>query len=291
MSDQVSATALQPAQVAAAVEAGAAAKGNQSVLQTVLLALLGGMFLALGAAFSTAVLAGNGVGEAIALPFGLIQILAGVAFALGFVLVVAAGGQLFTGNDLLLVATMGGKLSPVTLVLNWFVVLLCNAVGAVAVAFLLHLAGNHLLADGQVGATTLALAEAKCSMGFVPALIRGILCNMLVCGAVILAHAGRNITDKIVALVLPITAIVVLGLEHLIANLYIIPSAVLIKMQATDAFWNDLYIRATDFGSVTWQNGLQANLLPVLLGNLIGGVVCVSLLYALAYRVFGSESS
>jgi formate transporter FocA len=242
------------------------------------LAVLAGAFIALGAVFSTTVTAGAG-----GLPYGLVRLVAGLVFSLGLILVIVGGAELFTGNNLIVLAWASGRVSTRLLLQNWVIVYLGNFAGALATAALVFASRQYLFGQGAVGAAALATANAKAGLGFFQALALGILCNALVCLAVWLTFSARTTTDRILAIVPPITAFVAAGFEHSIANMYFIPIGLFIKAGAPEAFWSAIGKTSADFASLTWANFLVNNLLPVTLGNIIGGAVLVGAVYWFVY--------
>ncbi|MEJ1994241.1 MAG: formate/nitrite transporter family protein [Limibacillus sp.] len=250
--------AYPPAQVAAMVEAVGVKKANAPLLQLILLGLLAGAFIAFGAMFYTMSVTGSELG------FGPTRLLGGVAFSLGLILVVVAGAELFTGNNLIVMAWADRKVSSAKLLRNWLAVYLANAAGALACVLMVQLSGTLSLGGGAVGETAARIAEAKLALSFPEAFFRGLLCNALVCLAVWLCMAARDVTGKIFAILFPISAFVALGFEHSVANFYLIPMGML----AGGSF--DLA-------------GLFGNLLPVTLGNIVGGSLFVALVYWLCY--------
>jgi len=264
--------ALLPPEMARKAEDVGTAKVNLSLLTTFVLAVLAGAFIALGAAFMTTVVAGTPT-----LPFGLTRLLGGLAFSLGLVLVVVGGAELFTGNNLIVMAWADGRVRTVRVLRNWGVVYAGNFVGAVATAGMMVATENYRFGHGAVGAAALGIAAAKVKLGFVQAMALGVLCNALVCLAVWLSFSARTTTDRVMCIVPPITAFVACGFEHSIANMYLVPYALLIP---TD-YWTSAGVSFPP--DLTWEHFLAANLLPVTIGNLIGGVVLVGLVYWLVY--------
>ncbi|MFZ5584876.1 MAG: formate transporter FocA [Thermodesulfobacteriota bacterium] len=270
--------ALLPPEMAQKAERIGAAKAELPFAKLFTLAVLAGAFIALGAVFSTTVGAGLG-----GVPWGLSRLVVGVTFCLGLILVVAAGAELFTGNNLIVMAWAGGRVSAAKLVRNWIVVYAGNLVGSLATAALVFMAGHHHLGGGAVGVNALSIAQAKCALPFVPALALGVLCNALVCLAVWLCFSARSLVDKIAAIVFPITAFVAAGFEHSVANMYFIPSGLLIKLGAGPDFWAAVQMAPTDFPRLDWIDFWLGNLLPVTIGNIIGGTILVGLVYWFVY--------
>ena len=264
-----------PRQMAARAATLGAAKAQLDTLSLFTLAVLAGAFIALGAQLATL------VGVAPGFAFGPVRLLVGLAFSLGLVLVVIAGAELFTGNMLILIACLTGAVTTRALLRNWTIAYAGNFVGAAATAALVYLARQWALAGAQVGAAALTVAHAKLSLGFVEAVARGILGNALVCLAVWLCFSARSNVDKIVSIVFPITAFVAAGFEHSVANMYLGPVALLIRNEPSAVLASGLGPEA--LARFTWGNFLVANLIPVTLGNVIGGAVMVAAVYWLVY--------
>jgi len=185
------------------------------------------------------------------------------------VLVVVAGAELFTGNNLLAMAWADGCLPTRDVLYNWVVVCAANFIGAAGLAAVVFLSGHAEMNGGAVGRTYLQIAAAKSSLSLTEAFFRGVLCNVLVCMAVWMTLAGRSVTDKFIAIVFPISAFVAAGFEHSIANMYFLPLAMLLQAAA---------------GQPVEVAGLWRNLVPVIAGNLVGGSVLVALVYYVIYR-------
>ena len=268
--------ALLPPEMAQRAEDIGARKAAMDGASVFALSVLAGAFIALGAVFSTVALAGAG-----ATPWGAGRVLAGVVFSLGFILVVIGGAELFTGNNLIVMAWASRRVGTASLVRNWILVFAGNAVGAVATACVVYLAGTHRFGGGAVGQVALGVAHAKLQLGFVQAVALGMLCNALVCLAVWLTYSCRTTTDKILAIVPPISAFVAAGFEHSIANLYFVPAALLIAtFDPGFAVSRGLEQQAA---ALSLPGFLSRNLLPVTIGNLIGGALLVGAVYWFVY--------
>jgi formate/nitrite transporter len=189
---------------------------------------------------------------------------------------------LFTGNTLMVMALAAGKVRLGEMLRAWTVVYVGNFVGAVGAAALVFLSGQYLAGKGSVALVALNLALAKATLSFDHALFLGVLCNVLVCLAVWLAYGARTTTDKVMAVLFPVSAFVVAGFEHSVANMYLIPLGLFIKAWAPAALWTQIGHSAGDYAALTWS-GFLANLLPVTLGNIIGGGVLVGLVYWFVY--------
>lgn len=261
--------AFSPAQVAERVERIGIAKARLPFLSLAMLGVLAGAFIGLGALYFVLVASDPALG------FAASRVLGGVCFSLGLLLVVVAGAELFTGNNLLAMAWAEGKLSTGELLYNWAVVCAANFIGAAGLALLVFLSGHAGMNDGAIGRATLEIAAVKTSLPFWEAFFRGALCNVLVCMAIWMTFAGRSVADKMVAIVFPISAFVAAGFEHSIANMYLIPLAMLLKA----AGWT----LPAGGEAIGWA-GLARNLVPVIAGNLLGGSVLVALVYYVIYR-------
>ncbi|MCF3628232.1 formate/nitrite transporter family protein [Thalassospiraceae bacterium LMO-SO8] len=265
--------AYAPAQMARRVEVAGVAKAGLPLLPLFTLALLAGAFIAFGAMMFTLTMTDHGMG------LGPSRILGGVTFSLGLILVVVGGAELFTGNLLLVMGWADRKIATAALLRNWIVAYGGNLSGAVAMAFLAHWSGYMDLGSGAVGATAVKIAAAKVDLDFATAFVRGILCNTLVCLAVWLCFASHNVIGKIFAILFPITAFVALGFEHSIANMFFIPVGML-------AAGNDVYVAAAGLpgtGAGLTLAGFVGNLVPVTLGNMVGGGLFVAGTYYIVY--------
>lgn len=271
--------ALLPQEMAVRAEEIGVRKANLDTLSMFALAVLAGAFIALGAIFATTVLAGAGS----ALPWGVSRLLAGVAFSVGLILVLVGGAELFTGNNLIVMAWASGRVRTAVLLKNWVVVYAGNFVGAFGTAMLVFVSGQYAFGGGAVGAAALATAHAKVHFGFLAAVALGTLCNALVCLAVWLTFSARTTTDRILATIPPIAAFVAAGFEHSVANMYFVPVGILIRAAAPAGFWAQIGKSAADFSDLTWGRFLWANLLPVTIGNIVGGAVLVGAVYWFVY--------
>lgn len=268
MSELYGSDAYAPGEVARRVETVGVAKAQLPLLSLWMLGMLAGAFIGLGAMFFTLVKSDPTLG------FAASAVLGGLVFSLGLLLVVVAGAELFTGNNLLVMAWADGKISAQQVLRNWVLVCLANLVGAAGLALLVFASGHTDLNGGAIGQQVVKIALAKQDLSPGQAFFRGVLCNVLVCMATWMAMAGRSVTDKMVAIVLPVTAFVAAGFEHSIANMYLMPLAMLVQQ---------LGPAPTGTALVTW-GGMLGNLLPVIAGNLVGGSVLVGLTYHVIYR-------
>lgn len=265
---------LVPPEMAAKAENVGVSKARLGPYRMFSLAVLAGAFIAMGAIFSTTATTGGG-----SLPFGVAKVIGGLAFSLGLILVVIAGAELFTGNNLIVMAWAGGKVTTQQLLRNWVIVYLGNFVGSILTAFLMFLSKQYLFGNGTLGLNALTVANTKTGLGFVQAFVLGIFCNALVCLAVWLCMSARSATDRVFLIIPPISAFVAAGFEHSVANMYFIPIGLFIKAGANADYWTLIGKTAADFPNLTWGNFFLANLLPVTLGNIVGGAVMVGLVY------------
>jgi len=283
--------AVMPAAMAVRAEEAGVRRAAMDPITVFVLSVLAGAFISFGAAFSTTVGAGIVVmtaqdGAAVysgALPYGLVRLFVGASFSIGLILVVVAGAELFTGNNLIVMAWASGRVKARAVLANWVIAFTGNAVGCLATAALMFVSTQYTFAGGAVGLNALAIANAKAALPFVPALTLGIMCNALVCLTVWMCFGARTTIDRVITIVPPITAFVTTGFEHSIANIYFIPLALFIKSNAPASFWASLGKTPADFPAVTWDNFLIGNLLPVTIGNIIGGSLMVGAVYWFVY--------
>jgi len=216
------------------------------------------------------------IGTESELGYGVTRWLAGIGFSLGLILVVVAGAELFTGNNLIVMSVVSGKVPVSRLLRNWAIVYAGNFVGALSVAVMVWLGDWGDQGEGAVGATALSIAATKASLPFWTVFWRAVLANALVCLAVWLATGGRTIVDKIFAIIFPISAFVASGFEHSIANMYFIPVGLLLERDVSDAS-ADPALAGLDLA------GFGTNLAAATIGNVIGGAVLVGLVYWFVY--------
>jgi formate transporter FocA len=271
--------AFMPVEMAVRAEEVGVKKALMGWRNTVALGVLAGAFISLGAIFANTVTAG----PTSAFPLGVVRLLGGLVFCLGLILVLVAGAELFTGNNLIVMAWANGRVSTRHILRNWGLVYVGNFIGSIATAILMYFTGHYQFGSGFIGLNMLNAANTKCELGFIQAIALGIACNALVCLAVWLCYSARTTTDKILSIIFPISAFVAAGFEHCVANMYIIPMALLVKAGAPNSFWTDIGRAATDYADLTWSNFFFANLLPVTMGNIFGGSVMVGLVYWFIY--------
>lgn len=269
--------ALLPPDMAARAESVGVAKAGMPAIKTFVLALLAGAFIAFGAVFYTTVTAAS------SLSYGISRLAGGLSFSLGLILVIVGGAELFTGNNLIVMAWANKKVSTLQLLKNWGLVYLGNFCGALSVVVFMLLARQYESAGGEVGLNMLTMARTKCELDFLQALALGVLCNILVCLAVWLCFSPGSVTGKIMSIIFPVTAFVACGFEHSVANMYIVPNALMTLRFGDPAFLAMAGQPEVAWASVNWSDFLLHNLIPVTLGNIIGGAVLVGLVYWFVY--------
>ncbi len=278
--------ALLPAEMATRAEYIGVRKAEAPAITMFMLSVLAGAFISLGAIFATTVSAGSmaiaGADGATAfstgLPYGIVRMVAGLAFSLGLILVVVGGAELFTGNNLIVMAWASGKVSTIAVLRNWAIVYFGNFVGSFGTALLMFYTRQYTFGKDAIGISALNTAVTKSSLDFVQALALGILCNALVCLAVWMTFSARSTVDKIAAIIFPITAFVAAGFEHSVANMYYVPYALLIA-KFDPAFIARVGEKVPNLEKLTWSNFFINNLIPVTIGNIIGGAVLVAAVY------------
>ena len=253
--------AYSPAQIAVRVQNMGVTKARAEWPTLFVLALLAGAYISLGGFFYAVVTTGSEVG------FGLTRLFGGLAFCLGLILVVIGGAELFTGNNLIAMAWAGKLVTTRQLLRNWTIVYLGNVMGSLAIATLVYMSSTPSMYEGEVGHTLVKIYQYKVSLSTIEVLARGILCNMLVCLAVWLALGGHSVTDKILAILFPVTGFVVMGFEHSIANWFFLPLGHAISTSSE-------VLPAAD---------MLHNILWATIGNIIGGTLLVAGVYWLAY--------
>ncbi len=291
MSTEISFDAILPPGMAAKAEELGVKKAGLPLLNMLVLAILAGAFISTGAIFATTVSAGSVAVKAAdgslafstGLPYGLVRLLTGLVFSLGLILVVVAGSELFTGNNLIVMAFAGRKVTLGGLLRNWLVVYTGNFIGSIITAGIMFYTKQYAFGSGAIGLNILNTAESKTSLDFVQAVALGIMCNALVCMAVWLCYSARTTTDKILSIFPPITAFVAAGFEHSIANMYFIPIGLFVKYFGDTKFFEAIGKTAAGFPNLTWGNFLVKNLIPVTIGNIIGGAGLVGLVYWFVY--------
>lgn len=278
--------ALLPGEMATRAEYLGVRKAEMPALTMFTLAVMAGAFISLGAIFATTVSAGGmsvtaadgAVAFNTGLPYGVTRLLTGLVFCLGLILVVVGGAELFTGNNMIVMAWASKKVSTYALLRNWGIVYAGNFVGAIGTAILMLWSKQYTFGSNSVGVAALKIAVGKSSLEFWQALALGVLCNALVCLAVWLTYSARSTIDKIMAIIFPITAFVAAGFEHSIANMYFVPYALFIQMFDPE-FAASVADKVPGLENLTWNAFFLNNLIPVTIGNIIGGAVLVAAVY------------
>ena len=291
MPTEFSIDALLPPAMASRAEDIGLVKARLGTRRMFALAVLAGAFISMGAIFATTVSAGGMAVRAAdgalvystGLPYGVIRLLTGLVFTLGLILVIVGGSELFTGNNLIVMAFASGKVGLDQLLRNWTIVYVGNFVGAIATAFVVFLSKQYTFGGGAIGLSVLSIGEAKTSLEFVQAIALGVLCNALVCLAVWLCYSARSTTDRILSIIPPIAAFVAAGFEHSVANMYFIPVALFVRQWGDPSFFEAIGRTAADYPHLTWGGFFVSNLIPVTIGNIIGGAVMVGLVYWFIY--------
>ncbi|WP_257282833.1 formate transporter FocA [Endozoicomonas sp. SESOKO1] len=263
--------AVPPAEMAKLAEQAAIGKAKKHPEVTVILAIMAGVFVAIAGMFYSVVMAG-----AQGMPYGMSKLVGGIVFSTGLMLVVLCGAELFTSSTLLLMGKATGKLKFRNIVKNWGLVYVGNFIGSIFFALLIIGGGVWEGGNGQVGLSSMYIAKAKLGYPFFQALILGILCNLLVCLTYWMSLSARTAAGKMMACILPVAAFVVAGFEHSVANMYLLPVGYMIKSLAGPEFWQAIGYTAADFDVINLGN-IFMNLLPVTIGNIIGGGVMVGL--------------
>jgi formate/nitrite transporter len=281
---------ILPSDMAVRAEQTGVRRASMDALTVFVLSVLAGAFISFGAIFATtvsagtmAISAGDGAVMSAALPYGVTRLLVGLVFSIGLIMVVVGGAELFTGNTLLVMAWASGKVDTRAVLMNWLIAFVGNCVGTIATAALMFLTTQYTFGNGAVGLVALTTANSKAALDFVPALTLGIMCNALVCVAVWMCFSARTTIDRVVTVVPPIAAFAAAGFEHCIANAYFLPMGLFIKNGAPDSFWASIGRTAADFPALTWTNFLIGNLVPVTIGNIIGGSLMVGAVYWFVY--------
>lgn len=276
---------LVPAAIAKVAEDAGVYKASKHPLTTFLLAITAGVFISIAFTFYITATTGSSV-----LPYGLSKLAGGFCFSLGLILVVVCGAELFTSTVLMVVAKASKRISWGQLARHWFNVYIGNLFGALLFVGLIWFSGEHMLANGGWGMNVLQTADHKMHHTFIEAVILGILANLLVCLAVWMSYSDRSLTGKMIAMILPVTMFVSSGFEHSIANMFMIPLGIVIKNFASHEFWQITGISSDQFPSLTPGYFILNNLIPVTLGNIIGGGLLVGLTYWMIYLRNGSVS-
>lgn len=271
--------ALLPPAMAHKAEDVGVYKATKKPLQSFFLAITAGIFISIAFVFYTTVTTGSAD-----VPFGMAKLAGGLAFSLGLILVVVCGGELFTSTVLTSVAKASNRITWTQLARNWVTVYLGNMLGAFIFVALIWLAGQHLSANGQWGINAMKIAQHKLHHSFIQAIALGILCNLMVCLAVWMTFSCRSVADKILVMLLPVAMFVACGFEHSIANMFMVPISITIHSFASPEFWSMTGQNPADYADLTLNRFIFANLIPVTIGNILGGGILVGMTYWFIYR-------
>ncbi|MFI3247010.1 MAG: formate transporter FocA [Ferrimonas sp.] len=276
-------TEFSPAEMMAQAEYFALSKTTKPLGMTIGLAIMAGLFIALGFVFYVTVTTGSTAG------WGSTKFMGGMAFSLGLILTILCGGELFTSTVLSLISRARQEISSSVMFKTWAIVYAGNFVGAMFLVMLMYFAQMHLSADGQWGLNVLKVAQHKLHHSPLQAFSLGILCNILVCLAVWLTFCSKNNLTKALLVILPVAMFVSAGFEHCVANMFMVPLGILIASGADAAFWSQIGMEASAFTDLNWGQFIVANLIPVTLGNIVGGAVFIGLGYFTIFRSFAHK--
>ncbi len=275
---------LLPAAMAKVAEETGVYKATKQPVKTFFLAITAGIFISIAFAFYITATTGTA-----AVPYGIAKLIGGVCFSLGLMLVVVCGADLFTSTVLIMVAKASGRITWGQLARNWINVYIGNFIGALIFVALIWFSGEHMVANGGWGLNVLQTADHKVHHTFIEAVCLGILANLLVCLAVWMSYSGRSLTDKMFAMIFPVAMFVSSGFEHSIANMFMIPMGIVIKNFAGPEFWQAIGMVPDQFSHLTVSNFIVDNLIPVTIGNIIGGGLLVGLTYWVIYLRGGNN--
>lgn len=270
--------AYSPPQIAARIANVAIAKARLSFSQTFMLSVLAGVYLGMGAQFSTLVISDS------TLHFGITSLIEGIVYSLGFILAVIGGAEVFTGNCLIIMGFVSKRITMRELLSNWIISYIGNFVGSVTMVFRIYKTHQWEFFNYMAGGEALLIAHKKVNMSFPAALARGVLCNALICLAVWLCVSGRSVADKVVSIIFPIGGFVASGFEQCVSNMYFIPIGIVLqKNPAVIAAAEKMTGKTLDLSLLTWKGFILNNLIPVTLGNIVGGVILVGIFFWFVY--------
>ncbi|WP_350306918.1 formate transporter FocA [Photorhabdus viridis] len=269
---------LSPAVIAKFADDVGVYKTTKHPAITYISAITAGFFISIAFVFYITATTGT---ESV--PYGLAKLVGGICFSLGLMLVVVCGADLFTSTVLTIISKATGRITWHQMFKNWINVYFGNLIGALFFVAIIWFAGQYRVANGLWGLNVLQTADHKVHHTFIEAVFLGILANLMVCLAVWMSYAGRSLLDKIFAMILPVGMFVASGFEHSIANMFLIPLAIVIKNFAPTEFWSNVGATPEQFSQLTISHFITDNLIPVTIGNIIGGAVLVGLTYWLIY--------
>ncbi len=269
---------LLPAAMAKVAEEAGVYKATKHPLKTFYLAITAGVFISIAFVFYITATTGTA-----AMPFGMTKLIGGICFSLGLILCVICGADLFTSTVLIVVAKASGRITWGQLTRNWLNVYVGNLIGALLFVILMWLSGEYMTANGGWGLNVLQTASHKVEHTFIEAVCLGILANLMVCLAVWMSYSGRSLVDKAFIMILPVAMFVASGFEHSIANMFMIPMGIVIRHFGSPEFWSAIHASPDQFSHLTVMNFIIDNLIPVTIGNIIGGGLLVGLTYWVIY--------
>lgn len=261
---------LNPSEIVDYTIKSGVTKINKTNFKVFLSAIMAGIFIAIGAASSNA--ASFSIANA-----SLAKVITGAVFPVGLMLIVIIGADLFTSNCLLSMAVLDKKITLTSMIKNLILVYLGNFVGAFTIALIEITTGQFEAGNGALGGLHISIASHKLDSSFVQALLLGILCNIVVCGAALMMYAGKDIASKLLGCFFPIFAFIIAGFQHSIANMYYFPAALLAKSNIN--FVNASNVSAEHLEHLTWKNFFIHNLIPVTIGNIIGGSIIMGCVF------------
>lgn len=270
--------AYSPSQMASRIDAVAAVKAEYSTAQTFWMGINAGVYIGLGAQFATLVISDS------TLHFGLTSIIAGIVFTLGLILVVVGGAELFTGNCLIIIGYVDKRITNKEVLKNWSISFTGNLIGSLMLVWWMYQSHQWEFFHNMVGAKALLIANQKVNLSFEAAFARGVLCNSMVCLAVWLCFSARNVADKIVSLTFPVAGFIASGFEHCVANMYFIPMGVVLRRNSdVVAAAEKMAGKTLDLSQLNWTGFFINNQFPVILGNIVGGVILVGIAFWFIY--------
>lgn len=269
---------LLPAAMAKIAEDAGVSKATKHPVKTFYLAIAAGVFISIAFVFYITSTTGTA-----GVPYGLAKLVGGICFSMGLMLVVICGADLFTSTVLTLIAKVSGRISWKQLAINWLNVYIANLIGALFFVALIWFSGQYMAANGLWGLNVLQTASHKLHHTFVEALCLGILANLMVCLAVWMSYSGRTVLDKMFVMILPVAMFVASGFEHSIANMFLVPLGIVVKNFAVPEFWQMVGATPEQFSHLTMSNFIIDNLIPVTIGNIIGGACLVGLTHWVIY--------
>lgn len=261
-----------PYEMASIAENAMTIKAKKPFSTAFLSGIFGGFFIALAFVFYTLVTTGSAT-----MPYGMAKLVGGICFSMGLMLVILCGSDLFTSTTMTTIAKASKKITWREMFGNWLTVYFGNFAGALLLVAIIYVSGHPWDAGGSIARNYLNIAQHKIHHTFIEAVALGIMCNVMVCLGAWLAYSGRSATDKILAVILPVAMFVACGFEHCVANMYEIPMGILLQSTASPEFWLAQGVEATKYADLNISNFLLNNLLPVTLGNIIGGGLLIGM--------------